>query len=232
MSPTHHRVGTLLRKTFLGLPYLSLLVHLLVLHWVYKAHVYAADLSPVLLGIAVALGRVTTTQANRVRVAVLRAGLPAAAVMLSSDPPGSLRLAPFGAWGPDVTPLLLAVATAYLVYVHLFLVRYALLFLAGGFLAGLAYLFGPSSSQVAGGAKQGVDWVSDLIGRLVPKTTAGWGVTAVVAAFAFLGIGAAISLRKPPGDDERDAPPAPPPDAVPGPALDVGGVGDLLPGAP
>jgi hypothetical protein len=34
--------------------------------------------------------------------------------------------------------------------------------------------------------------------RILPKTTTGWGVTAVGAAFAFLGVGAAISLRKPP----------------------------------
>jgi hypothetical protein len=37
---------------------------------------------------------------------------------------------------------------------------------------------------------------------VVPRTTVGWGVTAVGAAFAFLGIGAYISLRQPPGADE------------------------------
>lgn len=42
--------------------------------------------------------------------------------------------------------------------------------------------------------------------RLIPQATAGWGVLAVAAAFAFLGVGATLSLRK---QVEVDAPLAP-----------------------
>jgi len=40
--------------------------------------------------------------------------------------------------------------------------------------------------------------VRGAVWRVVPKTTTGWGLTAVGAAFAFLGLGAAISLKKTP----------------------------------
>jgi hypothetical protein len=213
MSPTHFRVGTVLRRTFVALPFVSLLVHLCMLHWVYNAHVYAAFLSPLLLGFAVALGNPAPSKVlKRPDFGLLRALLPAAAVMLSSDAPRVLRLAPLGGSSSlVVSPLMLAGAAAYLVYVYLYLVRYAQYFVAGGVLAMLTYYFGPSPSSVAAGTKQGADWGFSLLRRLVPSTTAGWGVTAVAAAFAFLGIGAAISLRKPPGEDE----PSPPSDAPP-----------------
>ena len=100
--------------------------------------------------------------------------------------------------------------------------------------ASMAYAFGPSPSQVAAGTKQGAGWGLSLIGRLVPSTTAGWGVTAVFAAFAFLGIGAAISLRKPPGDDGTGEPPPPlpvpaEPPFVPGLTDGDGAQGDAAP---
>jgi hypothetical protein len=216
MSASHHRVGTLVRRTFVFLPFLSLGVHLVMLHWVYDAHVYAAFFSPLLLGLAVALTPVTPSALlKRADVALLRFVLPALAVLLSIDAPVALVLTTFEPYGRDVTPQFLAVFGAYLVYVYLYLARFAPVLLpAGTALAGL-YLFGPAPAQVASGTKQGANWFYNLITRLVPSTTAGWGVVSVCAAFAFLAIGAMISLRKPPGDDDGGAgsgvPAAPPP---------------------
>jgi hypothetical protein len=55
---------------------------------------------------------------------------------------------------------------------------------------------------VAAAGQQWTAWVAEAVGgavyRALPKTSTGWGITAVGAAFAFLGLGAAISLRKTP----------------------------------
>ena len=49
-------------------PMASLLVHLGMLHWVYRVPFLAADASPVLLGLAVALARVRPTRPALARV--------------------------------------------------------------------------------------------------------------------------------------------------------------------
>jgi hypothetical protein len=208
LGRTHHWVGSLLRRVFVGLPFVSLLVHMVMLHWVYNAHVYSAYLAPLLLGLAAALGQTSPSRfLKRSDVALLRAALPALAVSLSFDAPDVLRLAPLGEASRFVlTPLLLSLAGAYVTYVSLYLFRHAGYFLAGGALAMLTYAFGPSPAQVASGAGSASDWVMGLVRRVVPRTTAGWGVTAVGAAFAFLGIGAYISLKKPPTTDDGAAP--------------------------
>ena len=236
MSPSHYRAGTLIRRTLVVLPVVSLLTHLVVLHWVYDARLFAAYVSPVLLALAVVLGGAFPAKLpNRAKLALLRAGLPVVAVLMSMDAPNVLRLAPLGGSSDMVvSPLMLSFATAYLVYIYLYFSRYAVPFLAGSALAFMAYAFGPSPSQVAAGTKQGAGWGLSLIGRLVPSTTAGWGVTAVFAAFAFLGIGAAISLRKPPGDDGTGAAPQPlpvpaEPPLVPGLTDGDGAQGDAAP---
>ena len=213
MSPSHHRAGTIIRRTFVVLPFVSLLTHLVVLHWVYDARLFAAYVSPVLLAFAAVLGAALPAKLpKRAELALLRAGLPVVALLMSADAPSALVLAPFDPFGRDVTPMFLAVCGAYAVYVYLYLSRFAPPLLAAGTLAAGLYLFGPAPAQVATGTKQGADLGYSLVRRLVPSTTAGWGVTAVCAAFAFLGIGAAISLRKPPGDEGAGdgSPPSPP----------------------
>src|SRR5215217_6974140 len=80
LGRTHHWVGTVLRRVFVGLPFVSLLVHLVMLHWVYNAHVYSAYLAPLLLGLAVALGQTSPSKVlKRSEVVLLRAALPALA---------------------------------------------------------------------------------------------------------------------------------------------------------
>ncbi len=44
-----------------------------------------------------------------------------------------------------------------------------------------------------------------MIEWLLPRTATQWGMLAIGSAFAFLGLGATVSLRKPPAVD----PPAP-----------------------
>jgi hypothetical protein len=65
----------------------------------------------------------------------------------------------------------------------------------------LTYALGPTPAQVAAGVAGGWEWALTEARRLIPKTTAGWGVVGVGAAFVFLGAGAAVSLRKPTTDE-------------------------------
>lgn len=199
-APGHEWVQAVVRRSFVWLPMVSLLAHLVMAQWVYNAHLYAAYLAPLLLGLAVMLG--TAGHSPRpFSLAARRVILPALAVVLSFDAPESLRLAV--PWSRvALTPLVAAAGAAYVLYVFLFLPRYALRLIGGATAAVVALAVGPTPGQVVAASQQGSQWVVSAVARAVvrvlPKTSTGWGVTAVGAAFAFLGVGAAISLRKPP----------------------------------
>ncbi|MDB5304515.1 MAG: hypothetical protein JWM97_2064, partial [Phycisphaerales bacterium] len=49
---------------------------------------------------------------------------------------------------------------------------------------------------IVDGGRAGSQRLWDLVMRFVPRTAVQWGVVSMSAAFAFLGIGAFISLRK------------------------------------
>jgi hypothetical protein len=199
-APVRDWVAAVIRRSYLCLPFVSLLVHLGMLHWVYDARLHAAYAAPVLLGIAVLLGGAVPSWLFRPgTVAFLRLVLPAMAVLLSLDAPAVLRAAPLGAGSRVVvTPAVVALGAAYVVYVCIYLSRYAFRMIAAAVAVVLAFAFGPSPAQVGASGRQWTEWAVGVGARIFPRTTTGWGVIAVGAAFAFLGIGAAVSLRKPP----------------------------------
>jgi hypothetical protein len=122
--------------------------------------------------------------------------------MLSLDAPGALRWAPLGAGARlVVTPGLVSLGLAYGVYISLYLARHALGLMVAGVAAVMLYALAPTPAQVAATARQASEWaagaVAAVVDFVVPKTATGWGLTAVGAAFGFLGVGAAVSIRKP-----------------------------------
>jgi hypothetical protein len=197
------RVAAVLRRSFTWLPFVSLVAHLALMHWIYNAHLHAAYVAPVLLGAAVTLSSAAPSRRMKgVDLAALQFILPALAVSLSFDAPDSLRLAPPGNDSRvALTPVTATLAVAYVVYVCTFLPRYALRLLAGA-AAAVAFALAPSPAKVAASAQQWSQWSVDAARRFVswvmPRTSTGWGLTAVGAAFAFLGLGAAVSLKKAP----------------------------------
>ena len=203
-APAEEWVGAVVRRSFAWLPFVSLVAHLVMMHWVYDAHLHAAYVAPLLMAGAVVLGAVQPHGRLRATdLAVMKLLLPAVGVALSFDAPASLHLSPLGADGRVlVTPLFVSLSLAYVVYVSLYFARHAVRLILVALAAGLVYAFGPTPAQVAGAARQWAVWVVEQVGgavwRIVPKTTTGWGLTAVGAAFAFLGLGAAISLKKTP----------------------------------
>ena len=209
-SPTGSVAPT---TAYLVLPLVSLLTHVGILHYVYDVGFYGAHAAPLLLGLAIVLNRQhATARLSRQDLATLRLLLPIAAVLVSANNPfvfsfrtGYPRLV--------LTPLNLALAGAYLVYVYCFLRAHAKLFLATGAAAATLYVLGPSARKVGDGLRQAWDWTSRLAERRMPKTTSDWGMVGLFASFAFLALGFWISLKKRPevsgfADGQSSAPPA------------------------
>lgn len=196
------RVAHTMRRLYLVVPLASAVVHLLMLHWVYLVAFKGGDLSPLLIGVAFAVGRLPRVRADR--IVLVRILAPIAAVILAfNDPPaayghllGQLDLAPWS----------LTLAFAYLAWVYCFIPRYAIRWIAGGACVALIGAYAPQIHAMAVLAWQ---WSADWVMRLIPRTAFEWGVVAVGGAFAFLTLGAAVSLRKgmePSPDPEPAAP--------------------------
>ena len=197
VSPHAQAAPTL---AYLVVPFVSLLTHLGILHFVYDVRFYGAHAAPVLLGLAVVLNRYSPTSfVPRKDLLALRVLLPAMAVVVSANNPFTF---PLDLTYPRVTltPLNLAVAGAFLTYVYSFLLPHAALALAAGAAAAAVYVFGPSRHQVVQVVRAAWATSEEAGRRLVPKTLADWGVIGLVASFAFLAIGFWISLRKARGD--------------------------------
>jgi hypothetical protein len=183
---------------YLALPYVSLLAHVGVLHWVYIVDFVGAHAGPVLLGLTLVLDRFSPNKLlPRKDLLTLRLLLPAAAVLVSMNSPFT-----FGpAWSYpriELTTFNLAIAGAFFVYLYCFLLPYARIVLAAGAGAALCYSFGPTVQQSINLLSKGWDYATDFGEQIAPKTLADWGVLGLIASFAFLALGFAISLRKPP----------------------------------
>jgi drug/metabolite transporter superfamily protein YnfA len=182
----------------------SLLAHVAMMQWVYKVPFHPAELSPVLLGLAVALAAPEAARlVGPLNLRTLRPALPAMAVLLT--------LVPFEGAGADavlptfsagrggrvpLSPLLLAVAGAYLVYVYLYLLPRAVWFVSAAVLLAAAALFGPTWAQTEALAGSSWRWTWATALRLVPRTPLQWAATAISAAFSLLGLGAWVSLSQ------------------------------------
>jgi hypothetical protein len=189
----------------------AIVAHMGMMHWVYQVDFSPADLSPVLLGLAVLAGRETSPGFVRVgEFRSLRWVLPVAALALSFFSAPELGLATGRSGRLHISAPLLTAGGAYLAYVYLYFLPWAAYFIAAAIAAGLIVLFGPTwtQAQITATAELRTTttvgrWLLDTGYRLVPKTALQWGLTAVGASFAFLGIGAAVSLSqgRPPGEE-------------------------------
>ena len=135
---------------YLVLPFVSLLAHMGILHWVYRVDYYGAHAAPLLLGLTLVLNRYSAdARCSRARTCVtLRLLLPAmAAVLVSVTNPFvfDAGIAYPRLDAHDVQP---ALAGAFLVYVYCFLLPYARLVLVAGAAAAAVYVLGPTWQQV------------------------------------------------------------------------------------
>lgn len=194
------RLQRFVRHLYLTLPFASIILHLSLLHWVYRVPFVSGDLAPLLIGGAFVIGRLPHPIRRDVRW--LRAVMPAAAVVLTAENPPHWMM-PLGTRF-ELTPALLLMGIAYVTYVYCFFFSRAIKLLAGGAAAVLLIVFGPSLSQLWATCA----WIGQRLYAmwrwLGARTALEWGFAAMISAFGFLALGANVSLRAtppPPGPD-------------------------------
>lgn len=176
-----------LRRSYVIAPWLMLIAHLGYYHYVYEAPFTAACLSPVMLGLAVATRRVgASVFATAGNWRFMRAALPVVAVLMA-------MMGMEDAAVPSVQVTLAASVVVSGYFVSLSVAGWAAVLV--GVIAACRAVW-PTVVDVAGrGRAVGESSLRGLAG-LLPTTTLGWGVVAMVGAFVLLGLGAVMSLRR------------------------------------
>jgi hypothetical protein len=200
--PAASGIGSAFVKAYIIVPYLSLLAHLWIMHWVYEAPFYWADLTPVVLGLTLVSRKVRPSAIASARdLFIMRAFLPVAAVLFSLDHPLQLQL---HVGAHVVTPVMLSLFAAYLTCVYCFMARHRLVALAAGSIAGLAWALREAISRMLESATGQSELAASWFAGIIPQTVEAWGLIAIIGAFVLLALAAGVSLskfsaEKPPG---------------------------------
>ena len=130
-------------------------------------------------------------------IVTLRLLLPLAAILVSASSPGELTLF-FGRSGHlAMTTLRLTMVLSYLELMYSFFREYWIFSTVAGITFLLIVTYGPTTDQIGNSAHGFWYWFAPIIWDLIPTTQFGWVALSVVLAFIFLGMGAAVSLRRP-----------------------------------
>lgn len=204
-DPQRHKSGTALAGVYLAVPFISILVHVYSAGWVYNFYLKPAEVSPLLLGIAVCASLLR----HRIGAAAVikwQTVLIVGALLFSLHYRNSMV---FNVGDYHFNPLRLTAIGSFCVVLHiLWLYRRTYAVAAAGLgIAGV--LLWPSLPGIYAMLQRAVPSAANALKRLIPKTAGQWGVTAIVAAFVLLAVGALFSLRRRPLD------PAPEPHAEP-----------------
>jgi hypothetical protein len=182
-------------RFLLVLPMLSIIAHLSLAHWVYKAEFHPLDLSPLLLGIAFGIGRADQFVAPigwRMRMQLL---LPLLAIVLSAI--HFPREMIFDFVGITFSPLRVALGAAALVWLDALWMHRRVVYAVAGLSAVSAMLLGYSRDTLSQNSAQLASASGSSLTRLIPQTLGQWGLVSIVAAFVLLALGALLSLHKP-----------------------------------
>ena len=175
------------------LPVVSLLAHICTSNWIYNVRWYPSNVSPLILGLAVAIGGYDAHVATLGKRMKAHFVLPILALFLSGQFPSLLvfHLGPIG-----LSPLRCTLAGAMLVYACGYLLHRHLVFAwAACMCFGVAGV-GMSIQQIMDNLNLGAQQTYGLSKRLWPRTMTHWGIVSMVASFALLIVGALVSLRK------------------------------------
>jgi hypothetical protein len=179
---------------FILLPAISILAHLCTSNWVYHVRWFYGNVSPLLLGLAAAIGASDWHVRNvtaRMRIQLL---LPLVAIAFAIPTRSEMGL-DFDQ--VTVSPLRLTLVAAMLVYIHGLMVHRHPYFGVAGTLCLCFAGLGETPAAMSGNVVKAGDRSLHAASKLVPRTLAQWGVISVVSSFVLLGIGVAISLFKP-----------------------------------
>ncbi|MHC4914514.1 MAG: hypothetical protein ACYTGB_03400 [Planctomycetota bacterium] len=185
MRPLERALG----RAALVAPWVSMVVHLFLSHWVHEAEFRICNLAPVVLGLAaVALHRRPKWLTNA-RARYLLAGTAAVCPLLTVGSADWLTFDAFGVRGLLYSPM-----------------RAVLLSLSGLFFwaafTGRGWLHSVPASAFLTAAASGhspaaivTTWKA-MASSLMPRSQSQWGIISVIAAFLLLGAGAAVSVYK------------------------------------
>jgi hypothetical protein len=184
----------LLRRSYLVVPWLLLVAHLGFFHYVYRAEFFVADLSPVLLGLAMATRRIGGTAfLPTPHLRVLRIGLPLLALAFSlASPDGFHAVLPLIG---TMSPVLITVAAMLVTYAYFISWRAAAWAVIGVTLMAIGHALRGTVTQMVNRGTDIGDRILHALVWLMPSTPTGWGIAAMAAAFVLLALGATISLR-------------------------------------
>ena len=181
--------------TFAVLPLISIIAHLATTNWVYQTEWSSANLSPLLLGLAVVGGSYDTHPATALLRRRVQFFLPILAIFFALQSPHSLS---FDASHIPITPMRLTLLASGLVYFHGLFVHRRVRFIVAGTGCFTTLFLGSNPSDINENMTSAGEMTWNLFGRLLPSSTLVWGIISVSAAFVLLGIGTALSLLKPP----------------------------------
>ena len=208
------KAALVLAGIYLVVPFLSVLMHVYGAGWVYDYYLAAPEISPVLLGFAVALSALRAHRPG-LRVVNWQVGLIVAAVLCAlygdvTPDKASVRTSiSFSLLGLHITAVRMTLVAALLVILHMIWQHrrlYAIIAAAMCIVIGVLW---PNLPMIWTAMVNALRHVGGLLERLIPKTAMQWGVISVVASFVLLGIGAAHALRR--------RPPSPAPESDPDP---------------
>jgi hypothetical protein len=179
--------------TFVAFTAASILVHLRLSNWVYQVPWESANLSPLLLGLAVCVGSLDDHVRALGRRMAAQLAIPVLAVVTAMQASSSL----FSYVGPiALTPMRFAFLGAMLVYLHgLWLHRHVYFGLAVG--ACFAAIGLGGSPELALHNLEAIwNWQAAVVDRSRPRSATDWGVLSVIASFVLLLMGAGVSVFK------------------------------------
>lgn len=177
-----------IRRLHLVIPWLMLIAHLSFFHWVYHADFHIMNLTPVLLGLAVATRYINPTRywpAGQLRF--MRYALPVLAVLftlLSAD------------HSDNSHPIALTLGATLITYTYLFDIRFAPLAVGIVGLLGFLYAYGPTPYQIQAFINKLLARIEAIIQFILPNTNLGWGIVAIIGAFILLALGSFVSLKR------------------------------------
>lgn len=180
-------------RLYLLIPLASIIVHLCGANRVYSIDFHIASLTPILLGLAVALQAAFLLP--RSAVAKLQLTLMVFAIGLSLHDSSSLSFSAAGLW---LSPMRLTLLAACAVSILAFMRHRRPIFAC--FAAACAVT--ASLGHTLEGDRQTLAVIARFLVRagnaMIPTTPMGWGIVAVIASFILLAVGALFSLRKGP----------------------------------
>ena len=183
------------RAALIGVPYASVLVHVYGAAWVYDLDFVAADITPILLGLAIAAGTLLAWGVPRHVVIRSQAVLLIVAVLCSMDYPTRFV---FDIGSISVTPFRIALAGVALVSIYAVWLHWGVPFAVVAAACVAVVLLGHNAETAWLNLRRIFESIGRAVKMIVPKTALAWGVTAVIMAFALLGIGAVVSFRRKP----------------------------------